>query len=41
MECFAPSGGYSDFSEPLQHDEPMSELMYEPSLDDPKLECFA
>jgi hypothetical protein len=41
MECFAPSGGYFDFSEPLQHDESMSEPMYEFSLEDPELECFA
>ena len=40
MECFPPSGGYFDFSEPLQHDEPMSKLMYEFSLEDPELECF-
>jgi hypothetical protein len=27
MEYFAPSGGCFDFSEPLQHDEPMYELI--------------
>jgi hypothetical protein len=37
MECFAPSGGHYDLSEPLQLDE----LRYELSLEDPELECFA
>jgi hypothetical protein len=37
MECFAPSGGHFDSSEPLQHDEPMYEL----SLEHPEFECFA
>jgi hypothetical protein len=41
MECFAPSGGYFDFSEPLQPDEPMFKPIYELSLEDPELECFA
>jgi hypothetical protein len=36
-ECFAPSGGHFDLSEPLQHDEPMYEL----SLEHPEFECFA
>jgi hypothetical protein len=36
MECFAPSGGYFDFSEPFQHDKPMYKL----SLEDLELECF-
>jgi hypothetical protein len=35
MECFTPSGGYFDFSEPFQHDELMSEPVYELSLEDP------
>jgi hypothetical protein len=26
MECFAPSGGHYDMSEPLQHDEPIDEM---------------
>jgi hypothetical protein len=37
MECFAPSGGHYDLSEPLQLDEPRYEL----SLEDLELECFA
>jgi hypothetical protein len=37
MECFAPSEGHFDLSEPFQLDEPMYEL----SLEDPKFECFA
>jgi hypothetical protein len=37
MECFAPSGGHCDLSEPLQHDEPLHEL----SLEHPEFECFA
>jgi hypothetical protein len=37
MECFAPSGGHFDLSEPLQHDEPRYEL----SLEQPEFECFA
>jgi hypothetical protein len=37
MECFAPSGGHCDLSEPLQHDEPIDEL----SLEHPEFECFA
>jgi hypothetical protein len=36
MECFAPSGGHFESSEPLQHDEPMYEL----SLEHLELECF-
>jgi hypothetical protein len=35
-ECFAPSGGHFDLSEPLQHDEPIDEL----SLEHPEFECF-
>jgi hypothetical protein len=37
MECFAPSGGHFDLSEPFQYDEPMYEL----NLEDPEFECFA
>jgi hypothetical protein len=37
MECFAPSGGHYDLSEPLQHNEPIDEL----SLEHPVFECFA
>jgi hypothetical protein len=33
MECFAPSRGHFDLSEPLQPDE----QMYELSLEDPSL----
>jgi hypothetical protein len=41
MECFAPSRGHFDLSEPFQHDESISEPMYELSLEDPEFECFA
>jgi hypothetical protein len=37
MECFAPSGGDLDLSKLLQQ----AETMHEPSLKDPKMECFA
>jgi hypothetical protein len=37
MECFAPSKGHYELSEPLQHDEPLHEL----SLEHLEFECFA